>query len=144
MANLGNGVKNSLDLNGPDVSSPFYSSILFEGYVNLIATPPFDICCYLQLLRYLRDLKQVRVLSTCGNFEEESIVSINLLIQDPSPLFNILVDVPGIKDAKVLTGDELSSLNPMDFLTFESEQGQQEIQILISFDDFMMQNDCKY
>jgi len=143
MAKLVNDVRNNLDLNRPDVSSPFYSSILFEGYVNLIATPPFDICCYLQLLRYLRDLKHVRVLSTCGNFEEESIVSINLLIQEPSPLFNILVDIPGIKDAKVLTGDELSSLNPMDFLTFESEEeDRQEIQILISFDDHLLNSGC--
>jgi len=143
MAKLANDVRNDLDTNGPDVSSPFYSSILFEGYVNIIATPPFDICCYLQLLRYLRDLKQVRILSTCGNFEEESIVSINLLIQEPSPLFNILVDIPGIKDAKVLTGDELSSLNPMDFLTFEAEEeDQQEIQILISFDGHSLNGDC--
>lgn len=143
MAKLVNDVRNNLDLKGPGANSPFYSAILFEGSVNLIATPPFDICCYLQLLRYLRNLKQVRILSTCGNFEEESVVSINLLIQEPSPLFNILVDIPGIKDAKVLTGDELSSLNPMDFLTFESEEeDQQEIQILISFDDYLLQNDC--
>ena len=143
MTKLANDVSNSRALEELGANSPFYSAILFEGSVNLIATPPFDICSYLQLLRYLRDLKQVRILSTSGNFEEESVVSINLLIQEPSPLFNILVDIPGIKDAKVLTGDELSSLNPMDFLTFESEEeDQQEIQILISFDDCILNNDC--
>ena len=142
MAKLVSDVRNDFDLKKPDVSSPYYSTILFEGAINLIATPPFDICCYLQLLRYLRDLKNVRILSTCGNFEEESIVSINLLIMEPSPLFSILVDIPGIKDAKVLTGDELSSINPLDFLTFESEEeNQQEIQILISFDDYLLKND---
>ena len=61
---------------------------------------------------------------------------------EPSPLFSILVDIPGIKDAKVLTGDELSSINPLDFLTFESEEeNQQEIQILISFDDYLLKKD---
>ena len=142
MANLVNDVINDFYLKEPDVSSPYYSTILFEGAVNLIATPPFDICFYLQLLRYLRDIEYVRILSTCGNFEEESIVSINLLILEPSPLFSILMDIPGIKDAKVLTGDELSSVNPLDFLTFGSEEeNQQEIQILLSFDDCLGGND---
>ena len=142
MTKLANDVRNDFDLKEPDVSSPYYSTILFEGAVNLIATPPFDICCYLQLLRYLRNIEHVRILSTCGNFEEESIVSINLLILEPSPLFSILMDIPGIKDAKVLTGDELSSVNPLDFLTFRSEEeNQQEIQILLSFDDCLGKND---
>ena len=126
--------RNGFGFREQDSDSSIYSSVLFEGTVNLIVSSPIDIACHLQLLRFLKNIEHLHILGTAGSFHEGSVLLVNLYVSEPLPLFNILTDIPGIKDVQVFTGDELSFLDPLDSLAFEL--GDVNEQILLSFGDY--------
>jgi hypothetical protein len=129
-----NDLRNNFNVKLQSVSPEWHSALLFKGVIDLIITPPFDVVSYLQLLRYLKNNRRFRILSTCGSFEEESISSIKILILEPYSVFDLVIDIPGIQDARVLTGDELISISPTDFIEFETYgESDQKCQILLSF-----------
>ena len=127
-------INNDFNLRLQSVSAQWHSALLFKGIIDLIISPPFDVVSYLQLLRYLENNRYFRILSTCGNFEEESISSIKIGILEPFPLFDLAINIPGIQDARLLTGDELISISPADSIAFGSdEESGQKCQILLTF-----------
>ena len=121
--------------------APLEAPVLHAGVIDLIMAPPVEITHFIQLLRNLLKIGRIKILSTNGSYDEKSVIKV--LVEEPLPLLEILLEMPEVEKTEVLTGSELTSVQPPCCLALQGEQGdQQETNIVISFAPASLNSGC--
>lgn len=76
----------------------------FDGKIEVRLMPPVHVVSLLNLTKQLRDTPGIRILQSCGTWNEGVLMTLSL--DQPLPLLDILRQNPALSDAKVVDAQE--------------------------------------